>query len=298
MNKYLKKLLPLYQKLGFNMTDTGYEEPIPDFKDLESHDWEAASELPGLRLLDKTQPALLKTLARAYGKEFAELPQQETPGLQDYYVQNPAFGPADAFLYYGLIRKLKPSRVLEIGAGFSTFLAAKAVLKNQKQGKRCDLTVVDPYPGERLRSGFPGLGKLIQGEVQKLPLRTFTTLRKNDILFIDSSHVLKTGSDVGYEFLEILPRLAKGVWVHVHDIFLPYEYPKKLVTQDLKFYNEQYLLQAFLAFNPAFEVKWAGQAMFRNHFAAMDPFLKPYWNDSVRRKSLPWTSVSLWMRRK
>jgi len=89
----------------------------------------------------------------------------------------------------------------------------------------------------------------------------FGKLKENDILFIDSSHVLKIGSDVQYEYLDILPRLSKGVIVHVHDIFLPAEYPKEWVLKDYIFWTEQYLLQAFLAFNDSFEVLWAGHYM-------------------------------------
>jgi len=89
----------------------------------------------------------------------------------------------------------------------------------------------------------------------------FAKLKENDILFIDSSHVLKIGSDVQYEYLDILPRLSKGVIVHVHNIFLPAEYPKEWVLKDYTFWTEQYLLQAFLAFNDSFEVLWAGNYM-------------------------------------
>ncbi len=109
---------------------------------------------------------------------------------------------------------------------------------------------------ELVREVFPHFSRLqlIRQKVQHTPLSTFCALSENDILFIDSSHVLKTGGDVAYEYLEILPRLRKGVIVHAHDIFLPAEYPKERLFKESKFYNEQYLIQAFLAFNNSFEV--------------------------------------------
>jgi hypothetical protein len=105
-----------------------------------------------------------------------------------------------------------------------------------------------------LRAGFPGLTRLIPQMVQEVPLALFEELAENDILFIDSSHVVRTGSDVLYEYLEILPRLKKGVLVHIHDIFLPGEYPRPWVRDLNRYWTEQYLLQAFLAFNDSFEI--------------------------------------------
>lgn len=118
----------------------------------------------------------------------------------------------------------------------------------------------------------------------------FQKLKENDILFIDSSHVLKTGSDVQYEYLEILPRLNKGVLVHFHDIFLPAEYPQKWILEDHKFWNEQYLLQAFLAFNDSFEILWAGSYMHLNHPDKLEQFFKSY------NKNKRWPG-SFWVRK-
>jgi hypothetical protein len=291
-------LLPLYQKLGVNILPTGFEVPVPSLGELEHHDWGKKSALPGLVFPEKKQLRLMADFAKAYFREFRRFPQVVSGESESYYIQNPAFGPVDAWMYYSMIRRFKPKRIFEIGAGFSTFLAAQAVLQNEKEGKKAKLGAVDPFPGQALRSGFPGFHRLIRGEAQKVPLGLFTSLGKNDILFIDSSHVLRTGSDLSYVLLEILPRLSRGVLAHFHDIFLPFEYPRKLVTKDLKFYNEQYFLQAFLAFNPAFEVLWAGQFMLKKHFKKMEKLFEPFWRPDVRRKAIPWTSVSFWIRRR
>lgn len=299
MNKYLKKLLPLYQKMGVNLISNHYEEPIPDLAALEKSDWDKESRLGGLDLRVKQQTALLKRIPPKYLAEFNELPWDKTkPGDdEEYFHRNPSFRGSDAGLYYSLIRQLKPKRIIEIGAGFSTLLAAQAVLQNQKEKRLCELTAVEPYPSKTLREGVPGIKRLMEKELQKVPLGEFEKLGKNDILFIDSSHILKMGSDVQYEFLEILPRLKKGVLVHFHDIFIPREYPRKLTTKDLKFYNEQYLLQAFLSFNKIFEVIWAGQYMYRKHWDLLKkPFGKHF--EGLNDDERCWRSVSFWMRRK
>ncbi len=144
---------------------------------------------------------------------------------------------------------------------------AEALLRNaaERSGPAAGVTVIDPHPNEVVRAGFPGLGEVLDEAVEEVPLRRFGALRPNDVLFIDSSHVLRIGGDVQFLYLEVLPRLAPGVLVHIHDIFLPAEYPKRWVLEQFRFLSEQYLLQAFLAFNGEFEVLWAGQFMHLRH---------------------------------
>lgn len=144
-------------------------------------------------------------------------------------------------------------------------LAAEAVNKNREEGHDCELVAVDPYPVEILKKRILGLSRLIEKGVQELDLSEFIRLKENDILFIDSTHVVRIGGDVVYLYLEVLPRLNKGVLVHFHDIFLPLEYPKDWVLKQHRFWNEQYLLQAFLIFNDCFEVVWAGSYMNLKH---------------------------------
>lgn len=191
-----------------------------------------------------------------------------------------------------MIRYFKPTRVIEVGSGYSTFLSARAILKNKAEyGINAELIAIDPYPKDILRKWFPGLSKLIVEEVQNVDLSEFKKLKENDILFIDSSHVLKIGSDVQYEYLEILPRINKGVIVHAHDIFLPLEYPKEWVLRLRRFWNEQYLLQSFLAFNSAFEVLLAGSYMHLKHPEKLDKAFGSY----NRKTVLP---GSFWIRKK
>ena len=149
---------------------------------------------------------------------------------------------------------------------------------------------VEPYPNATIKKGFPGLSRLIDAPVQQVSLAEFERLRENDILFIDSSHVLKIGSDVEFLFLEVLPRLNPGVIVHIHDIFLPANYPRRWVVDELRFWNEQYILQAFLAFNRAFEVLWAASYMNIKHPERLESAFPSY-----KRGQRP--PGSFWMRK-
>ena len=159
-------------------------------------------------------------------------------------------------MYYALIRDLRPSRVVEIGSGMSTRIAALAFDRNRADGPGGELICIEPYPQPRLTTGMPAV-TLIEQPVERVPLETFDALQANDILFIDSSHAVKFGGDVCREFLEILPRLQIGVWVHVHDVFFPHDYPAEWLIERRLAFNEQYLLEAFLAFNHSFTVRAA-----------------------------------------
>ncbi len=179
-----------------------------------------------------------------------------------------------------------------MGSGFSTRVSAQAILKNKEENEsyECELTAIEPYPGEILKTGFPGLSKLIIDEVQNISLSEFEKLEENDILFIDSSHVLRIGNDVQYEILEILPRLKKGVIVHFHDIFLPKEYPQEWVLKEIRFWSEQYLLQAFLMFNDSFKILLAGAYMVLLNPDRITEFVGPNFNNS-------YSSGSFWMQK-
>jgi predicted O-methyltransferase YrrM len=192
-----------------------------------------------------------------------------------------------------MIRHFKPKRIIEIGSGYSTRLSAQAILKNREinASYECELTAIEPYPSEVLRTGFPGLSRLITDEVQSVSLAEFEKLEEKDILFIDSSHVLCIGSDVQYEILDILPRLKKGVIVHFHDIFFPLEYHQEWVLKEMRFWSEQYLLQAFLMFNDSFKVLWTGAYMILNHPDIVANFV----GSCVEN---PYASGSFWMQKK
>jgi len=270
-----RTLFPLCERLGFHLTPNHFYQPIPDTRSLDDSLWDRQSDLAGLALRPESQLQLLSELASKYKSEYDNL-AREPNDISDpfeYYLNNPTFGPVDAEMLYAMVRHFSPAKVVEIGSGFTTRLAAQAIRQNERP---CELVTIDPRPPPDCDRGFPGLSRLLCQPVQTVPLSEFIQLGENDILLIDSSHVLKIGSDVAYEYLEILPRLARGVVVHIHDIFLPLEYPHQWVKREYRFFNEQYLLQAFLAFNNTFEVLWAGSYMALNHPQALNAAFRTF----------------------
>jgi hypothetical protein len=260
------RFFPLFERRGYHITPNHFYQPIPDVQSLPEALWERPSELVGVDLREAEQLARLERFAGRYRAEYEALPRTPTSVAHEYYLRNDAFGTVDAEILYCMVRELAPRRLFEIGSGFSTRLSARACRVNaERQGVACELVAFEPYPSEVLRAGFPGLTRLEPVKAQDIPLSEFARLEENDILFIDSSHVLKVGSDVQVEILEILPRLKKGVVVHFHDIFLPAEYPRAWIQEHRRFWTEQYALQAFLTFNDRFEVLWGGSFMHLKH---------------------------------
>jgi hypothetical protein len=165
---------------------------------------------------------------------------------------NDQFGWLDSRALFGLLNHYKPKNLIEVGGGYSSLLIGDV------NARLLDNTInfisIEPYPRDFLAKGFNGLTRLIQQKVEEVPLAVFDVLDDGDILFIDSSHVAKTGSDVNYLLFEILPRLRKGVIIHVHDIYLPFEYPREWVIDENRSWNEQYVLRALLMHSTAFKV--------------------------------------------
>ncbi len=273
-----KKMFRFWQYLGFHITRNFFYEPIPDTRTLKDKLWQTPAELVGIEMNDSSQLNLLGDVAK-FRNEYDLFPKDPQTSNTQFYLTNPHFQAVDAEILYGMIRHFQPNKIYEIGSGYSTFLMAQAVLKNQETNNhQTEFIAFDPDPRKSIKRGLPGLSKLEIVYIEDLDIHRFSELGKGDILFIDSSHVLRIGGDVKYEFLEILPRLQKGVLVHIHDIFLPYEYPKEWVLGDYRFWTEQYLLQAFLSFNNEFEILWAGYSMHRKYpdklkaaFSAYDP---------------------------
>ena len=256
----------IWESKGYHVTPAHFYFPLPDLREIDEKVFSRRTQLAGINLNEKRQLELLHVFKNNYGGEYSRLPGDKTNIDYEYYLRNGAFESVDGEILYCMVRHFKPGRIFEIGSGNSTYLMARTLVENRRdQGKESALEVIDPYPNGILRKGIPGLTRLIEEKVQNIPVSMFGGLQENDILFIDSTHVLKIGSDVQYEVLEILPRLNKGVIVHFHDIFLPAEYPSNWVKVNRWFWNEQYILQAFLHFNDAYEVLWAGHYMHLNY---------------------------------
>ncbi len=279
---------------GVHITPNHFYFPIPDTRKLRNDLWKKRTEMVGISMNGASQLSLLYKFYTMYGKEYNSFPltEKERGSVREYYVNNNRFESVDGEILYSMVRYFKPSRVIEVGSGFSTLLIAQALQKNKTENKNYDFEFIsiDPYPSKIFLNGLPGLSALIAKEVQDVPLSEFEKLSENDILFIDSSHVLKIGSDVQYEYLEILPRLKRGVVVHFHDIFLPAEYPEDWVKKEFRFWNEQYILQAFLSFNENFEVLFAASYMHLYYPEELEKYIKSY----NRRERWP---GSFWIRR-
>jgi len=268
-----------WERHGFHVTPVHFYEPIPDTRSLPETLWRHPSELAGINMDDSMQLDLLRNHFSKFRDEYHNLPVEPAPG------QKRPFRGVDALVAYCMIRHFQPESIVEVGSGWSSLVLGQAAAKN----KNSALTCIDPFPGDLLRNGFPGLRSLLEKKIQEIDLEFFSQLGSGDLLFIDSSHTVKIGGDVNYLFLEVLPRLRPGVIVHVHDIFLPFEYRRDWVLDEFRFWTEQYLLQAFLAFNSEFEVLLANSYV--NHYHQED--LKAAFPGLSS-----WAGGSFWMRRK
>jgi hypothetical protein len=226
-----------------------------------------------------------------------------------YRYNNGLFETIDAEITYCMVRHHKPQRIVEVGGGGSSrVMAAPLDLNFERDGVRGELITIDPYPDRFPRNALSDHVHLIAQRVQNVDLDILLGLRAGDFLFLDSSHVVGVGSDVVREYLEIIPRLARGVLIHAHDIFIPADYPREAVLHNLAFWSEQYLLQALLMFNAQFEVLWGSSYMQSRAATALENAF-PHWQHSYRnmprekRRFLPtrdgdrvWPS-SFWMRK-
>jgi hypothetical protein len=245
---YLSKLI---SRCGVHAVPVHYYSPLPNIPELEKtlSIWATQSELPGLSFDVDVQSDNLRGVCLPYQGEFAGNRAYKEAVSENY---GPGYGYIEAQALHAVIRHFKPARCIEVGSGVSTFCIKSALGENATLDcRRCSMTCVEPYPSSKLKHLEDV--SLIQKPVQEVPASTFEQLEAGDFLFIDSSHVVKPGSDVNYLILEILPRLKPGVIVHFHDIYFPYDYPRDLL-QNFFSGAESSLLQAFLVFNDHVEI--------------------------------------------
>lgn len=271
------------------MPDGHFYSPIVSRKDLEGYESQIWGEqlldsLPGINLNVEKQLALLQEFAVYY----ADLHYTADPaGPGRYYFGNNSYEHTDAIILYSFIRHFQPKHIIEVGSGFSSALMLDT---REKYSTHTKLTFIEPYP-KLLYSLLEDRDKehctIRPTKVQDVSLEQFTLLQENDILFIDSSHVSKTGSDVNYEILKILPALNSGVIIHFHDIFYPFEYLKDWVEEGRN-WNEGYMLRAFLSYNDAFEILFFGDYLHKHHPYAYKDMPLTYEN----------TGGNIWLRKK
>lgn len=220
---------------------------------LPSRIWPADPQVLGIDFNDASHIQILAEHFPRYHPlyDYAET-GEETPALRQFFTDNSQFGWLDSRTLFVLLHAWRPRRIVEVGSGFSSLLMAD--VNRRWFGSSIDVACIEPFPRAFLKSGIEGISRLVEAKVQDVPPDEFARLRDGDILFIDSSHVAKTGSDVNFLVFEVLPRLAPGVFVHVHDVFLPHDYAKEWVIDQNRSWNEQYVLRALLMYSTAFRV--------------------------------------------
>jgi len=242
-------------------------------------------ELPGIELNLEGQ---LEWLARFSETKLPLAFPVEKNSDYRYYFQNDRYGAMDALVYASFVSETSPQRIVEVGSGYSTALLLDLI---DRLASPPALTCIEPHPDHTLNTllwpGDRSKFQLLPQTLEVTPVETFLQLERNDILFIDSTHVSKIGSDVNYLFFEILPRLKSGVLIHIHDIFYPFDYPEEWVTTGVA-WNEGYLLRAFLQFNSQFRIEFFSHYLFQHH----SPELRARLPNALRNGG-----GSLWLRR-
>lgn len=280
-------------KYGFLPMPVHFYSPVPDLSDLEKRKvWQKKSSLAGIDLHPEHQVQLLRELGKNYGQE-CNWPPKPTLNPIDFFTENNSFSFYCAAGLHTIIRTFHPKKIIEIGSGNSSKVISSALKLNKVDGYSTDYTIIDPYSSRNICK-LANVTQIISEKVEVTEIDRFDELEQNDILFIDSSHTVRTGGDVNFLYLEILPRLSPGVIIHIHDIGLPYEYPKVYFTNPSfrVFWTEAYLLQAFLSLNPHYEIMLAMSYLTENHFEELIQAF-PYSDPEVHKA----TSGSFWIRR-
>ncbi|HEX6682186.1 MAG TPA: class I SAM-dependent methyltransferase [Candidatus Limnocylindrales bacterium] len=240
-----------------------FHSPLPDLAEIRARDEELFLVPPDVPGIDLRQDAQLE-LVEEFRELLGEMPfrHDEVPGLR-YRLANKWFAHGDGVILYCMLRKLRPKRYVEIGSGWSSALALdvnELFLKGDME-----FTFIEPHP-QRLRGLLkPGdVATLIEAPLHAAPPSALTALEPGDVLFIDSSHVSRIGSDVNQLFLDVVPRLKAGVHVHIHDIFYPFEYPRRWIYRG-RAWNESYLLRALLIDNARLRIDWFNSCLGQLH---------------------------------
>jgi hypothetical protein len=248
-----------------------YYEPLFDSSQL-LYPLDRDRDLPGIDWNLSEQLNLLENFN--YNEELKDVPLSKSGDLT-FFLDNNTFESGDAEFWYNLIRNKKPAKIFEIGSGYSTLMARKAIKKNEEEisNYHCKHLCIEPYENTWLEQ----IGvTVIKQRVENLDKGIFAELAENDILFIDSSHVIRPQGDVLFEYLEILPTLKTGVIVHIHDIFSPKDYLDSWIKSEVRFWNEQYLLEAFLSHNRDWNIIGALNYLHHKYYEklkAKSPFL-------------------------
>ena len=243
--------------LGFFIIEDHFYNPIPNFKNLLADKNIFEYKYPNVPIDIESQIDLLNSF-----KQYDSSLNKEYKCIKGKFDQNNgSFGHDDSYLYFSMINSFKPQKIIEIGSGFSTQVA---VIAKEFGSLNTEILLIEPYPREELTI-LSEETIIIEKKLEDVSLDLFLSLDKNDILFIDSSHVIKTKNDVVRIYLEILPVLKKGVIVHIHDISIPYEIHPAIFKAGYS-WNEQYLLQALLTNSHRYNTLISGYYLTKDYF--------------------------------
>jgi hypothetical protein len=274
-SRKLPKTTARLKQIGVFPIRNHYYEPLFDDRSL-SRPLSKDRSLPGLDLNESSQIALLSKLN--YSDELLALDlKRRRDQVDTFYIHNLTFESGDAEFLYQIIRHLKPGKIIEIGSGHSTKIARLALKKNTLETSIDYAHIcVEPYERRWLEK-LQGVS-VIRQRIEDCDFDWSTALQPGDLLFVDSSHVIRPQGDVLTEYLEIFPQLKPGVYVHIHDVFTPKDYPRSWVVDEVKFWNEQYLLEALLSHTDRYEVVAALNYLKHKHYdllCRVCPYLTP-----------------------
>jgi hypothetical protein len=278
-SKNLKLSTNILKKIGVFPIRDHYYEPLFNDKYL-ANDLRKPRNLVGIDFNEKEQIKLLKQLT--YQNDFDYFLKKEInkSDFSSFKIDNGSFDSGDAEFLFNFVRYIKPKKIIEVGCGESTKIIQSAIkLNNTEQVEEsiCSHVCIEPYEQPWLES-FSNIN-LIRDKVESLDFKLFQGLEDGDLLFIDSSHIIRPQGDVLWEYLSIIPNLPKGVYVHVHDIFSPNDYPNSWIKEQVLFWNEQYLLEALLTGSDKLEVVAALNFLKHNYYKDLKKVC-PYLNQN------------------
>lgn len=283
------KGIDFFELFGLHVLPIHYYSPMPSVRELKRKvkQWYKESNLTGIDFNMKEQLALVENL----GKFKSELESLDSYESIDKQCFGEGYGEMESQMLYSMIRNFKPHTIIEVGSGVSTFFSSQALnINKQENNVDSRLICIEPYPWKKLSD----LNKIeiIKKPVQEVDVDFFKVLKEDDFLFIDSSHMVKIGSDVNYLYLEILPNLNKGVIIHIHDIFFPYPALSSNLKMlgEYRLWTEQAMVQTFLTYNNVFKVLLCSSYL---HYKMPDA-LKKTFSIYDRKKHLP---SSLWLQK-
>ncbi|MBC7625559.1 MAG: class I SAM-dependent methyltransferase [Aeromicrobium sp.] len=245
-----------------------YYSPVINIADIEERSekiWPATPDLVGIDFNHAGHEQLLREVFPQFvgSFEYSEtmpIGVRDENAVEQFFQTNSQFAWLDSIALFVLMRHWRPKQIIEVGSGFSSLLMAD--VNRRFLNSAVHITCIEPYPRQFLKRTIAGINVLIRERVQNVPLDIFANLESGDILFIDSSHISKTDSDVNYLMFEIVPRLKAGVLIHIHDIFLPHDYPREWVVERKRCWNEQYLVRALLTLNCSFRIEFGSAYAF------------------------------------